>query len=476
MGLFKIVEKLISVVSTLILARLLVPADFGLIAMAMSIVALTDLMTSFGFETALIHRRDADRIHFDTAWTYSVLFGLGVALAILMLAYPATLYFREPRLIGVLPVLALASVIQGFENIGIVKFRKELDFRSDFYVLLGKKFAGFVVTIVLALLFRSFWALVIGTVFSRIIGVIISYWLHPYRPRFCLEGGKDLFSYSKWLVMSNFIHFLESRSVDYIVGRSVGAVGLGLFGIAQQLASMPSSELVAPLNRAALPAYSAVAADPVRLKQEVLRVIGMVCLFIFPLGVGLACLAKSVVFLLLGEKWQGVVALLQILSVYGIVVALNSNIHQVYLARGTPRIITLVSAGMIFVMIPGLYLGVDRLGVLGAAWVFLIYAALSAPVVHGVFFWQLRVTISEYLRVIWRPIFASAVMAGSILGLPSFSSVGYGTQAALFELLLGIMVGATSFVVSVYVLWYICGTPDSAERVIRDRILLSLRT
>lgn len=478
MGLFKAAEKLIALISTLVLARLLVPEDFGLIAMGMSVVALTDLMNSFGFDTTLIQKQDANRTHFDTAWTYSVCLGLGVALLIVALAHPASLYFRDERLFGILLGFAVASAIQGFENIGVVVFRKSLDFRSDFYLLLSKKFAGFAVTLIAAIVFRSYWALVAGAIFGRTAGVVISYWIHPYRPKFSLAGGRDLFVFSKWLVLNNFVHFLESRSVDYILGRGVGAVSVGIFGVAQQLASMPSTELVAPLNRAALPAYSQVASDRVRLKHEALRVIGMISLLIFPLAAGLASLAEPVIYLMLGQKWIEVIPLLQVLSIYGIVIALHSNINQVYLALGVPRVITLVSVGMVAFLIPLLVVNVAKFGVLGAAWTFMVYAIVATPIVHGVFFRLLNVRPTQYLKEIWRPLLAAIFMVVSI----KYCDVDvYANQSSILVLLLlvkGILIGAASYLLSVAALWYLSGSPDGAESTVFElaaRAKLALR-
>jgi len=121
---FKLFDKSIGLVSTLVLARVLTPADFGLVAMATAVVALLGLMGAFGFDTALIQRQDADRTHYDTAWTFNVLFGVAVALLLLVVAVPAANFYREPRLELMLPALAIGSLVGGFENISTVAFRK----------------------------------------------------------------------------------------------------------------------------------------------------------------------------------------------------------------------------------------------------------------------------------------------------------------------------------------------------------------
>ncbi|MBK9029625.1 MAG: oligosaccharide flippase family protein [Propionivibrio sp.] len=155
------------------------PSDFGLVAMGSSVVALTELMGGFGFDSALIQRQDARRAHYDTAWTFGVLFGVAIALVLILLAKPAADFYHEPRLELIIPLLALGALIRGFENIGTVAFRKELNFHKEFRFLMIKRISGFVVTVALAVIFRTFWALIAGIIVAKSVALIISYQLHP---------------------------------------------------------------------------------------------------------------------------------------------------------------------------------------------------------------------------------------------------------------------------------------------------------
>ena len=128
MVLFKLLERSLGMISMLILARLLVPADFGLMAMATSLVALLELITAFGVDTALVQRRDATPAHFNSAWTLNVCAGGAIATMMLLMSWPASVFYREPRVTAVICALAFAAAVQGFENIGVVTFRKEMRF------------------------------------------------------------------------------------------------------------------------------------------------------------------------------------------------------------------------------------------------------------------------------------------------------------------------------------------------------------
>lgn len=192
MLLFKVAERAMSVIGIVILARLLLPEDFGLVAMATSVIALLEVLGTFSFDLAIIQRKEPTREHYDTAWTMNVLAATGGAVATALVAWPAAQFYSEPRLVGVMHVLALCWALQGLENIGTVNFRREMNFSREFHFLFAKKLWSFVVTVVLAWAFRNYWALLIGTLSSRVFGVALSYFMHPYRPRPSLARRREL--------------------------------------------------------------------------------------------------------------------------------------------------------------------------------------------------------------------------------------------------------------------------------------------
>src|SRR2546426_328843 len=219
MVLFKLGERSLGIVSILILVRLLSPHDFGFVAMALSFIDLADLRARVGSDVALIQTQPAPDRHYHTAWTCNVLIGLFIFLLMLVAAAPITSFYAEPTLFWVVCWLALGPLISGCENIGVVAFRKELRFRSEFAYQMSVKLAGFVVTVPLAFWLRSYWALVAGLLASKLMGTIISYFAHPFRPRFSIAGAGALFSFSKWLLLVNGLAFLKERLTDFVINR-----------------------------------------------------------------------------------------------------------------------------------------------------------------------------------------------------------------------------------------------------------------
>lgn len=463
--LFKLSDKSVGLISTLILARLLTPADFGLVAMATAVVALTELMGAFGFDTALIQRQDAKRAHYDTAWTFNVIFGITVALVLLALAVPASEFYREPRLEGILPALAVGALFAGFDNIGTVAFRKELNFRSEFRLLFFKRIAAFIVTVSLAIAFRTYWALIAGIVTAKLVGVLISYRLHPFRPRFDLSARSDLLHFSKWLFISNLIQFLHSRSTDFILGRTVGSHGLGIYNVAAEIAALPSTELIAPLNRAVYPAYARLATRLEDLKQRFVEVFGLIALIAFPVSFGIVSVADPVVRVLLGPQWLEAIPLIRIIALSGLVGALQSNMYLVIVALGKPKANTILAGTLLLFSLPVIVFASLNYGIVGAAWA---HFASSLLALCGINFVFKRITRIELILItyrIWRPLLAALAMTAIVLMTDVWLSASTYNPPVI-ELAILVLVGAGAYASTILLLWLLSGRPHGAEELL----------
>ena len=179
--------RLTGLVSTVILARLLMPSDFGIVAMAMIVVGTLEIFNQTGQTLVLIRLENPTKEHFDTAWTVSFLIGLAIAAAILAASPLAELYFHEPKVEPVMQCLALRAILGGLENIGTVNFRRDLKFDRFFAFNVYPKLISFTVTIALAFMLRNYWALVAGILIGQLALIVLSYTMHPHRPRFTLS-------------------------------------------------------------------------------------------------------------------------------------------------------------------------------------------------------------------------------------------------------------------------------------------------
>ena len=304
------VSRLIGVVSTIILARLLTPADFGLVAMASIVVGFVRVLTSFGVGTVLVQRNTQERSYMDSAWTLGLLETAFAGALIFGSGSIAASYFHDQRVVDVMRLMALTVSLSGLRNIGLVTFYQNMEFGKEFQVLFITRITGFAVTVFLAWMLRSYWAMPIGALCSEIMGVVVSYIIHPYRPRLSLSKAGDIFSFSQWLMVANIGRYIDSRIDQLVLGGRVSAESLGLYSAANDIASTPTSDFLAPLNRVLFPKFVQFQNSPAVLQDAFTMALSILALIALPIATGIALTAPLFVPLLLGPRWVDAVTLL----------------------------------------------------------------------------------------------------------------------------------------------------------------------
>jgi O-antigen/teichoic acid export membrane protein len=467
---FKLLERSLGFISTLILARLLVPADFGIIAMATSLMAILEMLTAFNFETALIQKPSPTTDDYNTAWTLNTLFGIVSAVAMVGLALPLASFYREPDLVAVVLVLAVAPLVSGVYNVGLVEYRKNLQFRPDFMLQASKKIGGFVVTVPLALLMRSYWALVIGMVAGRAIGTVVSYALHSFRPRPSLKNTRSLLNFSVWVLIGNGLITARMRASHFVLGRIGGAEQLGVFAMSSDVTTAPTTELVMPINRAIYPAYAQMASSPASMRRAYIAVIQMIAFAVAPTTLGLIAVAPLAIPLLLGPAWSGVIPLVAPLAIFGLCMSLQTNSMPAYLAMGQPKLAALTSGlALLLLLVPVVPL-TAALGSKGTALACMISGALTVPFTFWLMARLLGLTAFDFLLSLWRPAAASLLMLLAVeLYLAPAASVAHPSSPWLL-LLSAVAIGAVAYVLSALLLWRLAGSPEGAEAFVLSRV------
>lgn len=456
-------DRLIGLISMIVLARLLVPDDFGIIAMAALVMAFADLILNLGVHVPLIQNQEATQDHYDTAWTIRLLQTTLSTVALVLLAPVAANFFGDSRVEAVLQVLALSLVIGGLENIGIVDFQKKMQFGAEFKYKFLRRFLGFLVTMVCAFVLRTYWALVIGMIAERVITALLSYLMSPMRPRLSLKRFKEIFGVSQWMLLYNVGRYLSMKMHRIIVGRWESASVLGAYTIAGDIAQLPTSELLSPINRALFPSFAKAKSSAEALKRQFLLAQGVQTLVAVPAAAGLALVAAEAVPIMLGEKWLSAIPFVQILALINIAQALSTSGFYVLLAIGKTRI----NAAFIWlqvVMFGGLALTpiIER-SALELAYLLLVVSAVALwaqfwLVARHVPILRVREILSESLR----PLFASLIMALAITNLPA----KLDDLSLMLQLATKISVGAAVYAFVISALWLLQGRPDGAERYI----------
>jgi O-antigen/teichoic acid export membrane protein len=455
----------IGLANTVILARLLEPEDFGLVAMAALAFGLLDTFVNFGTGLLLIRQRDATREHCDTAWTISLLRGLVMAAILCLVAPLVAAYFGEQRVIPIVFVVAFNAALGGSVNVGIVLMRKELQFGREFrYIVFGRLFT-FLATIALAWWLRNYWALVLGSTVGGLFQCWLSYRMHPYRPRFSLSKVREYVGWSVAIVPLNIFFYLSTRLDSFVVGRIAPAATLGLYNVAADLSTMLTSELTAQVGRALYPSYATVREEVGKLREAFLHSFSMLVSINVAFGLGLFAVSDDFVIVLLGAKWSGVVPLVAWLAIAGMLRGLAQSLTgNVLMVSGRERVAAMLMFLRFVILAVFAVAGASIAGPRGVAIGTTVGMALTIPLGVATLMRTLQVQLSELTRVAWRPFVAGAVMVVAVWIVHGL------TKGGLIALVAEVLTGAAVFVVLHMLLWRISGSPAGPENALAQLV------
>ena len=457
----KLSVNMLGMVSTVILARLLTPEDFGLVALAGSVYVFFSLFGQLGFDVPLIQMQQTDRSHYDTAWTANIMVGCTIATIMFIVAKPAAAFYNDSRIEYVVYAFSLLSLAKGFENIGVVNFRKQLSFRGDFLYFVIPKLASMLIGVSAAFVLRSYWALVIGMVSDQFSRLVYSNLSQPFRPRFSLSRFRELFRFTKWVLGIKILRYLTFNGIEIILGRLQGPSAVGLYGKASLVAYMPSSEVAAPAKRALFPSFSTIASDTQRLRGAFVKVFAVVILISMPAAFGILAVAKPLIHVVLGEQWAASGTILTVLALVGLLDVTNNLFEPVLVARAALRPMVLVLATHAAVLVVSSIFLINHFGTIGAAYAMLLSAVAAMPLYIFAARSEIGFTMSELGRHLWRPLLSSLVMVAAVKLAEGFAVAPSGATPVALVLL--IATGIVTYCTALLALWWISGRPDFPE-------------
>jgi lipopolysaccharide exporter len=458
----------IGLVSTLIVARLLLPADFGLVALAMTFAGALDTLGSIGLQFALIRATTADRVLYDTAFTITVIRGIATAALVAGTAPLVARFFVEPRLVPIVLVIAGVTLLQSFENVGVILFQRDFRFDKDVALTFVSKAAAVAMTIVAALILHSYWALVIGIVTARVSRLILSYVMHPFRPTLTLKAWRSLLGFSMWIWLTTVSTFLREQADAFVIGRALGMLQIGVFKVGTEIASLTTTEIVQPICRALFPGFTAVTHSGKDVARFIITSASAIILIVVPAGAGLALVAEPLVRLTLGPNWalaSDVLHIIGFAAVFDVIIEVNGI---GLLAIGRPDVNAKAAVVCATVRIAFLIAGVVAMGFIGAAWGIFASAAIDCSIVLVIINRVLNVRFGELASLTHRTALAAAAMVAAVLavngGWPSAGTDFDSTARLLFG---NAALGATVFVLTQLVCWLLAGRPDGPERMLQ---------
>ena len=457
------IDRLIGLVSVAILARVLLPDDFGIVGYAMLVIGFLELFAGISTDVELIRHQHADHAYYSAAWTMNVLRGFAIGFLMLLLAEPATSFFREPRLAPVMLALAAIPIIGGFENVGIVDFRKHLQFDREFRFHLTSRILATVATIALALALRSYWALAVGSILRSTLVVGLSYWFHPFRPRFALAKVPEVFSFSLLIVVPRLSSSVNENSLTLVFGREFASSALAFFNVGREIADLSATEIRAPIRRALYPGLAQISERRQRIGEVLVESTGVFALLTLPIPLGLALVAEDFIPLFLGSRWGPTIGVLQPLCLAAAFGAVTTNSPLALMATNRSGLTAVASVVRLTVLALFIVMALPH-GFIGIAHAVAASSGIMLVADYTLTTRLLRIDARRFMAAIWRPITASVAMCAAVWLLRASFPPADNPAAHAWSLLRSVPVGVVVYVGCLFALWLAAGRPDGAER------------
>ncbi len=404
-------QQMAQLLTTLWLARVLMPADFGLVGMAIVVVGLVSLFKDLGTSAAIIQSRETTDELLSTVFWANLAFAAAGTLAIIAAAPWAAMYYREPRVTAVLQVLALNFMISGCSIQQQALFERKLLFA----VLAKVEFAGVVCGTVAgigsAVSGAGLWSLVAQSLTSTCAVSILLWKLSDWRPRLRFRWAelRRISNYSLHLTGFGTVNYF-ARNADYLlIGRCLGAASLGTYTLAYRIMLYPLQTITTVVSRVMFPVYSRLQDDDARFRAAYLRTAGMIALLTFPLMAGLWLVAERFVLSFFGARWALVIPLVKILAPVGLAQSVVATVGAIYQAKGRTAALMCWGMGSSLLDVLGFLVGV-RWGVLGVATAYAITSLALAVPGFAIPFRFIGLRLPEFAAVLLRPLLASLFM------------------------------------------------------------------
>ena len=462
----RLLTRMIDLGTMLVLTRILLPTDFGLVAIAMTLVYVTEAALEMPLNQALLRLPDITKAHYDTAFTIGLL-RAAVLLAIFVGgALPFAKLYGDHRLVLLVCVLGLAPAARSLQSPRLAEFQKNMSFWRDFAVELSGKLVAFAACTSVAVATHSYWAIAVGSVVYPVAMTVQSYRFAPYRPHLALSEFRVFGDFVGWMSAAQLVGAVNWQLERLLLGKLEPMARLGLFTTASDLANIPFLAMFGPMARPLLAAFTHLKEDPVRLRSSYQRASAAMVAVGLPLLVGDALVAEPVVRLILGARWMGSAFFVRWLSLSLIPALFTLPTVSLLMAFGRTKIFFIRNVFEISLKAPLAIVGVLTLGFTGV-----ILARFVSELSVDIFcLFVVRrligLSLREQVLVCWGSMVATAAMAAAVVATLGLLPAPHDIRTAALALALAVPAGAGVYGVTLFAAWFAGGRPEGLERMI----------
>jgi len=414
-GIGKFFNQAIQFLIMVILARLLTPADFGIVGIAFIFTRFITLLNEMGIAAAVVQKLDMEEKDLNTLFTTSLVVGIVLMMVMFTGANGLAVFFETPVLEPILKILSITFLIGSLGVIQKSLANRDVNFKMIASVeIAGVAFYG-VVSIVLAALGFGVWSIVYGMIANHIVSTFIFYIRTVWKPKvfFSLERFKSNVKFGINVFGTNIVNYFYMNLVSFVTGKFLGTSSLGIYTLANNITTQTVGRISYIIGRVMFPTMSKIQNDHERFASAYIKVLHFIAMLSFPFLIGVAAVAKPFVLVLFGEKWSGSIFPLQVLAIIAMLRQIGATINYVLLAKGRSDIefkwnvfFIFVLSGMLMVTIKH---GLDVL-VIG---IFVINL-VGIPVIQKITFSLIDLTLWRVYKTLL-PVFVSSALMGVIV-------------------------------------------------------------
>jgi len=339
MAAFRFVTRGIAFIRIIILARLLVPAQFGVFGIATMALTLLEMLTETGINVFLVQEKGEIDEYVNDAWLISIVRGIIISTLIIISIPFVTSFFNIQQSKGLIYLISIVPFIKGFINPSEVKFQKNLQFNKEFYFRTSIFALDSSVAVIASLITHSAVGLVFGLIAGATLEIILSFVIIRPLPSFSfsLQKFMKIFHSGKWVTLYGVFDFVASQGDSITVGRVLGAGPLGIYQMGYTVATLPISEVSDVANRVIFPVYSKISEEINRLKRGFLKITLLVSAVSISVGLIIFFFPKDLFILIFGQKWEQTLVVLKPLAIYGAIRGISNTASSLFFSLGKQK-------------------------------------------------------------------------------------------------------------------------------------------
>lgn len=467
------VIKGLGFLNTVIMARILMPEDYGLVAMATIVVGLIQAFLDFGPTTALLRKEHVTTDDIDSAWTLRLLQGFVAATLVGLTPLLAVPYFEEPRLGPILWVFSGCMVLSTLSTLAPALAQKSFDFALAFKLETGAKVTSVLTTLAAGVWLGDYRALIIGIVSGYVAPIVLTRLFHPHRHRFNLSKVAEIWGLTKWLLMANVGGFVLRKGDELAAAKLGTTAQYGNYNVGADLGALPVAEVGPAMLRALLPVLSTIQSDIQRTNDAIVKTMSALGTLIWPIGLGVYATAHDITAIVLGANWQGAAPYVATYGVIAVLQTLASPLRTLLTLREQTRVqsrLVWLEFGL-FAALAALL--VPRHGLIGLAWARLLASAINLAQMALAAQRLCALSVQRTAAQVLRPLAGALLMAMAVTQVQMALGQWGGPAVSLMA---SALTGAFLYASWCLLTWQLSGRPEGLESTVVDKLKSLQRT